>query len=104
MKNRSIILDFLKGISIIAVVLYYAQLFDYGYLGVDIFLVIAGYLTTKSLQRMVSEERYGFFRFMGKRLARLWPLLICRISPVAGRRELLCPAFTFKKILPIILM
>lgn len=76
MKNRSIILDFLKGISIIAVVLYHAQLFDYGYLGVDIFLVIAGYLTTKSLQRMVYEERYGFFRFMGKRLVRLWPLLI----------------------------
>lgn len=76
MKNRSIILDLLKGIAIIAVILYHAQLFDYGYLGVDIFLVIAGYLTTKSLQRMVSEERYGFFRFMAKRLVRLWPLLI----------------------------
>lgn len=76
MKNRSIILDFLKGIAIIAVILYHAQLFDYGYLGVDIFLVIAGYLTTQSLQRMVSEERYGFFRFMGKRLVRLWPLLL----------------------------
>lgn len=76
MKNRSIILDLLKGVAIIAVILYHAQLFDYGYLGVDIFLVIAGFLTTQSLQRMVSEERYGFFRFMGKRLVRLWPLLL----------------------------
>jgi len=42
-------IDVLKAIAIIAVVLYHAGLMTYGYLGVDIFLVIAGYLTTKSL-------------------------------------------------------
>lgn len=42
-------IDVLKVIAIIAVVLYHTGLMTYGYLGVDLFLVIAGYLTTKSL-------------------------------------------------------
>ena len=42
-------IDVLKAFAIIAVVLYHAGLMTYGYLGVDLFLVIAGYLTTKSL-------------------------------------------------------
>ena len=47
MRNKY--LDVLKAIAIIAVVLYHTGLMTYGYLGVDLFLVIAGYLTTKSL-------------------------------------------------------
>ena len=42
-------IDVLKAFAIIAVVLYHAGLMTYGYLGVDLFLVIAGYLTTKKL-------------------------------------------------------
>jgi peptidoglycan/LPS O-acetylase OafA/YrhL len=47
--NRSFLLDFLKGIAIIAVILYHSGLFTYGYLGVEIFLIVGGYLTTKTL-------------------------------------------------------
>jgi peptidoglycan/LPS O-acetylase OafA/YrhL len=46
-NTRSFLLDFLKGIAIIAVILYHSGLFTYGYLGVEIFLVVGGYLTTK---------------------------------------------------------
>jgi peptidoglycan/LPS O-acetylase OafA/YrhL len=48
-NSRSFLLDFLKGIAIIAVILYHSGLFTYGYLGVEIFLVVGGYLTTNSL-------------------------------------------------------
>lgn len=47
MRNKYI--DVLKAFAIIAVVLYHAGFMTYGYLGVDLFLVISGYLTTKSL-------------------------------------------------------
>jgi peptidoglycan/LPS O-acetylase OafA/YrhL len=47
--NRSFLLDFLKGIAIIAVILYHSGLFTYGYLGVEIFLIVGGYLTMKTL-------------------------------------------------------
>lgn len=42
-------IDVLKAFAIIAVVLYHTGLMTYGYLGVDLFLVVSGYLTTRSL-------------------------------------------------------
>ena len=45
--------DVLKAIAIIAVVLYHFGTCEYGYLGVDIFLVIAGYFTSKSIDNQI---------------------------------------------------
>ena len=50
-------LDVLKAFAIIAVVLYHSGFMSFGYLGVDLFLVINGYLITKSLQRKLLEDR-----------------------------------------------
>lgn len=44
---RNIHLDAIKGFSIIAVVLYHLGVLPYGYLGVDVFLVVNGYFITK---------------------------------------------------------
>lgn len=74
--KRSFLLDFLKGIAIIAVILYHAGLFQYGYLGVDIFLVIGGYLITKSYLKKQNQSDYNDLVFIKERLVRLWPLLI----------------------------
>lgn len=43
--------DVLKAIAIIAVVLYHIGICEYGYLGVDIFLVIAGYFTAQGVEK-----------------------------------------------------
>ena len=48
MRNNSF--DVLKAIAIVAVVLYHMGMCEYGYLGVDIFLVIAGYFTSQSVE------------------------------------------------------
>lgn len=45
--------DVLKAIAIIAVVLYHFGTCEYGYLGVDTFLVIAGYFTSKSIDNQI---------------------------------------------------
>ena len=45
--------DVLKALAIIAVVLYHLGTCEYGYLGVDIFLVIAGYFTSKSVDNLI---------------------------------------------------
>jgi peptidoglycan/LPS O-acetylase OafA/YrhL len=75
-SNRSIVLDYLKGISILAVIVYHAGIFPYGYLGVDVFFVIAGYLTTNSIVRSFIEGNFSYTSFISNRLVRLWPLII----------------------------
>jgi len=59
-------IDVLKAVAIVAVVLYHAGVLTFGYLGVDLFLVIAGYLTTKSMsaRMMAPETMAGGGRFM----------------------------------------
>ena len=66
--------DVLKGITIIAVVLYHLGVCGYGYLGVDIFLVIAGYFTARSMTKCATSGG-GYKRLLINRLYRLWPLL-----------------------------
>ena len=71
-------LDFLKGIAIIAVVFYHAQLLQSGFLGVELFFVISGFLVLPSLCRHIAQsEGIGYyFTFMKKRIMRLWPLVL----------------------------
>ena len=69
--------DVLKGIAIIAVVLYHLGVCKYGYLGVDAFLVIAGYFTMASVQKtLLQPNRGGYLNFVTSRITRLLPLLL----------------------------
>lgn len=66
--------DVLKAIAIIAVVLYHIGICEYGYLGVDIFLVIAGYFTAQGVEKQTIGG--GYFAFITQRAFRLLPLLL----------------------------
>lgn len=70
--QRYAYLDVLKAIAVIAVVLYHAGLLKHGYLGVDVFLVIAWFLTTRSL----ADGKRGYFPYVFDRLMRLLPVLL----------------------------
>jgi len=77
-------IDGIRALAVIAVVLYHAQLiffgrdwFEGGYIGVDIFFVISGYLIT----RIILAELYetGAFRFLSfyeRRARRILPMLL----------------------------
>lgn len=72
-------IDVLKALAIIAVVLYHTGLMTFGYLGVDLFLVINGYLITKILSNQVlktNELRSGYLAFQSSRIIRLLPPLL----------------------------
>ncbi len=75
-KQRNINLDVLKGIAIISVVLYHFGLMPLGYLGVDIFLVVNGYLVTKGLTRNIQNGDFNYIQFLYKKVLRLWPLVL----------------------------
>lgn len=72
-------LDVLKAFAIIAVVLYHCGVLTYGYLGVDLFLVINGYLITKGLKDKILNNSVfwgGYVEFEISRIVRLLPLLL----------------------------
>jgi len=69
-------LDSLKGIAIIAVVLFHMGLLESGYLGVDIFFVINGFLLIPTVCRAIANSDFSFFNFIQKRVVRLLPLIV----------------------------
>ena len=90
-------LDVLKGLAIVAVVLYHAGWCKSGYLGVDVFLVLNGYFVVPQLIRLVVERRFHYFAFMEKKLFRLLPLvlLVCGLSLAVGYWGMLPNDFRF---------
>lgn len=76
MKEYRFDLDVLKGIAIIAVVLYHLELLSTGYLGVDVFFVINGFLIVPSIIRKIDEGTFSYFSFLWKRVMRLLPVLV----------------------------
>ena len=83
---RSQYIDFLKGVAIIAVICFHIGFMKYGYLGVDVFFVLGGYLTSKSIIKSIELGSFTYWGFLKKRLLRLWPLslLFVCISSILG--------------------
>lgn len=75
----------LRGIAVLLVVLYHLKLsvISGGYIGVDIFFVISGYLITSHLKDAINSNRFNFSDFYARRIRRIIPasifVLVCTI-------------------------
>lgn len=67
----------LRGIAVLLVVLYHLSIpgFQGGYIGVDIFFVISGYLIIKKILESLINEKFSIKHFFVKRVRRILPLL-----------------------------
>ncbi len=76
MQYRSEI-DGLRAIAITSVILFHAgfSLFSGGYLGVDIFFVISGYLITSTVLEELSSNEFSLIKFYERRARRILPAL-----------------------------
>ena len=67
----------LRGLSVAMVVAYHLQLKGSGggFIGVDVFFVISGYLMTRIVWRDMAAGCFSYWRFIAARVARIWPAL-----------------------------
>lgn len=83
-------IDGLRAIAVLAVLIYHADLSIFGtpilpggFLGVDVFFVISGFLITQILVESISEGKKGFFsQFYLRRARRILPSLISTVLVV----------------------
>ena len=73
--------DGLRALAVTPVVLYHAGLggFSGGFVGVDIFFVISGYVIAGSLMADLEGGRFSLWRFYEKRVRRILPALTVMI-------------------------
>ena len=77
-------IDGLRAIAVISVILYHAQIsflqyqpFRGGFIGVDIFFVISGYLITSIIfKELIAQGSFSFKNFYERRIRRIIPVLL----------------------------
>lgn len=101
-------IDGLRGLAVTSVLLYHAKifvsgndLFEGGFVGVDIFFVISGYLISLLiLTEIKHSNRFDFFNFYEKRARRILPMLLVVVmvsTPLAWMKLLPIDLVDFAK-------
>lgn len=88
-------IDGLRALAVVAVILTHAKIagFSGGFLGVDVFFVISGYLIYRDLVARLNEGRLSLFDFYGRRLRRTLPALyLVAIATLAGAACVMMPS------------
>ena len=71
-------IDALRGLAVLLVVIYHAfpKILPGGFIGVDVFFVISGFLITGIIKRELSNGEFSFINFYKRRIRRIFPALI----------------------------
>src|ERR1700722_17634589 len=75
-------IDGLRALAVLPVVLYHFQIWPFtgGFVGVDIFFVISGYLITSLIHGEMETGSFSIVHFYERRIRRIFPALFAVIS------------------------
>lgn len=83
-------IDGLRAVSVIGVVLFHAGFgFSGGYVGVDVFFVISGFLITRQILSSFNDGSFSIIDFWERRIRRIFPPLIVMLAAVLATGYLL---------------
>lgn len=79
-------IDALRGLAVLLVVIYHAfpEILPGGFIGVDVFFVISGYLITSIILLSINRGDFSLKEFYARRIRRLFPALITVLLFVLG--------------------
>ena len=90
-------IDGLRAVAVLSVVIFHAfpdeAWLPGGFVGVDVFFVISGYLISKILFSEIEQHRYSLASFYGRRIRRIFPALaVCLAAVLAYGFVVLMPS------------
>lgn len=79
-------IDGLRAIAVLSVIVFHLGYLPKGYLGVDVFFVISGFLITGIIYKEILENRFSIYNFYLRRTRRIIPLVsfMCVFSLIIG--------------------
>jgi peptidoglycan/LPS O-acetylase OafA/YrhL len=88
-------IDGLRALAVCSVILYHAGFGGGGFVGVDVFFVISGFLITSIIDREIAQGNFSIAHFYERRARRILPALTCVVMAalLAGWFLLLPDAF-----------
>lgn len=90
-------IDGLRAVAVLSVIgfHYFPGLFPGGFIGVDVFFVVSGFLISRIIFRELESRRFSLFGFYGRRIRRIFPALIIVLAAclAVGWGHLLPPQF-----------
>lgn len=85
--------DGLRAVAVVAVILFHTGLglATGGYIGVDVFFVISGYLISAIILREIGQGRFSFVNFYERRIRRIFPALFATLLVTSIASWLILP-------------
>jgi peptidoglycan/LPS O-acetylase OafA/YrhL len=90
-------IDGLRALAVVPVVLFHARVppFSGGFVGVDVFFVISGFLITSMITDDIQRGRFSIARFYERRIRRIFPALFAVLAGSSICAWILLPPHDF---------
>ena len=91
-------IDGMRAVAVTLVLLYHLKIetFSGGYIGVDVFFVISGFLVTSIITRSIDKSEFTFSQFYLRRLRRLMPAALATIAVTGIVSAFILQPYEFK--------